>query len=131
MRLAEKKSTFLTFLDFRKAFDTVWRDGLLSIAWKLGIRGNAWKLIDSMYTDVQAKVIWGDIDTDFFDIEDGVKQGCVASPILFCAYINELARLLKDCNLGVRICDVQIGCLFWADDVVLMANDEVELQKNA
>jgi len=128
-RLAENRPTFLAFLDFRKAFDTVWREGLLTIAWKLGIRGNAWNLIDCMYTDVQAKVSFGEIDTDFFDIEDGVKQGCVLSPILFCIYINELAKHFKECNMGVNICDVQIGCLFWADDVVLIANDERELQK--
>lgn len=128
-RQADNKPTFLAFLDFRKAFDTVWRDGLLSIAWKLGIRGSAWNLLDSLYTNVQAKVSFGDIDTDLFDIDDGVKQGCVLSPILFNAYINELAKMFKECNTGVNICDVQIGCLFWADDVVLIAKDEKELQK--
>ena len=88
------------------SFDTVWRDGLLSTAWNLGIRGNAWKLIDSLYSNVQAKVKFGDFDSDFFEVGDGVKQGCVLSPILFCAYINELAKLIKECDLGVRICNV-------------------------
>ena len=128
-RLAENKSTFLAFLDFSKAFDTVWRDGLLSLAWKLGIRGSMWKIISSLYVNVKCNVKFGEIETDFFDVEEGVKQGCVLSPILFCIYIHELARLIKNEGVGVRTCDVQTGCLFWADDVVLIADSEVDLQK--
>jgi hypothetical protein len=129
MRLAEKKSTYLAFLDFSKAFDTVWRDGLLSLAWKLGIRGSMWKIVSSLYMNVQSNVKFGDIETDFFDVEEGVKQGCVLSPILFCIYINELARLIINEDVGVRICDVKTGCLFWADDVVLIADTEADLQR--
>lgn len=72
---------------------------------------------------------FGNLTTDFIDIDVGVKQGCVLSPILFCVFINELAKMLKKANLGTRICGVQIGCLFWADDVVLIAEDGNELQK--
>jgi hypothetical protein len=129
MRLAENKSTYLAFLDFSKAFDTVWRDCLLSLAWKLGIRGNMWKIISSLYMIVQSNVKFGDIVTDFFDVEEGVKQGCVLFPILFCIYINELDRLIKNEDVGVRICNVKTGCLFWADDVVLIADTEADLQK--
>ena len=128
-RMAENKTTYLAFLDFSKAFDTVWRDGLLSLAWKLGIRGSMWKIISNLYRNVQSRVKFGDITTDFFDVDDGVKQGCVLSPILFCVYINELARLIKEESIGVSTCNVQTGCLFWADDVVLLANSEKELQR--
>ena len=58
-RLAESKPTYMAFLDFQKAFDTVWRDGLLHAAWNIGIRGNILKLIDNLYTNVQSKgQIW-------------------------------------------------------------------------
>lgn len=128
-RLAESKPTYLAFLDFRKAFDTVWRDGLMSLAWRLGIRGSLWNIISSMYDNVQANVTLGDIETDFFEVEEGVKQGCVLSPILFCIYINELAKLIKKEEVGVRICNVQMGPLFWADDVVLIADNSADLQR--
>ena len=119
----------MAFLDFRKAFDTVWRDGLLHAAWNIGIRGTIWKIIDDMYKNVQAKVNFGSIQTDFFNIDEGVKQGCVLSPVLFCIYINELTKLLKLHDVGVKINHVKISSLFWADDIVLLANDELELQK--
>ena len=37
---AEGKKTFLAFLDFKKDFDTVWRDGLFLAAKKTGISGS-------------------------------------------------------------------------------------------
>jgi len=119
----------MAFLDFRKAFDTVWREGLLLAAWNSGLRGRLWRLIDALYDNVKAQVKFGDIETDFFDVSDGVKQGCVLSPVLFCIFIHEFTKLLKKHDLGVRIHNVNVGSLFWADDVVLLANDENELNK--
>ena len=43
--------------------------------------------------------------------------------------MHEFTKLLKKHDLGVRIHNVCMGSLFWADDVVLMANDENELNK--
>ena len=129
-RRSENKQTYLAFLDFKKAFDSVWREGLLNAIWDIGIKGRIWRVLSNMYNNVQSQVKFGNtITTDFFDIEEGVKQGCVLSPILFCIFINNLAKMIREASLGVRICDIQIGSLFWADDVVLIAEDKNELQK--
>ena len=129
-RRSENKQTYLAFLDFKKAFDSVWREGLLNAIWDIGIKGRIWRVLSNMYNNVQSQVKFEiTITTDFFDIEEGVKQGCVLSPILFCIFINNLAKMIRDASLGVRICDIQIGSLFWADDVVLIAEDKNELQK--
>ena len=49
----------------------------------------------------------GDIVTDFFDVEEGVKQGCVLSPIFFCLYINELSKMLdKHVQCNVKMGDI-------------------------
>ena len=54
-----------------------------------------------MYNNVQFKVKFSHIETEFFDVEEGVKEGCVLSPVLFCIYINEFANLLKSHDIGV------------------------------
>ena len=36
-RLVEGKKTFIAFLDFKKAFDSVWREGMLMAAWNIGL----------------------------------------------------------------------------------------------
>ena len=53
---AEGKETYMAFLDFSNAFDTVWREGILYSAGEIGICGNVWKLFDNLYSNVQAKV---------------------------------------------------------------------------
>ena len=35
-------SSYLCFIDFRKAFDTVWHNGLWKALWSNGVRGKAW-----------------------------------------------------------------------------------------
>jgi hypothetical protein len=48
--------TYAFFLDVSKAYDTVWRDGLLYKLWNQGIRGPIWRYIRAMYTSTARSV---------------------------------------------------------------------------
>lgn len=50
------------------------------------------------------------------------------SPTLFSTYINDLALHIKASNLGVKVDDEIVGILLYADDVVLLAEQENDLQ---
>ena len=49
-------SVYAAFLDARKAFDTVWIDGLLHKLLLLGINRKFWRMIRSSYTDFECAV---------------------------------------------------------------------------
>ena len=74
---SSKKPLYLAFLDLSKAFDRVWRDGLFAKLWQSGIQGKVWRLVKDIYKNVENKVLFGDIESTWFEKEYGVKQGCV------------------------------------------------------
>ena len=66
--------------------------------------------------------------TDWFKTNYGVKQGDNLSPTLFSIYLNDLATELKDMKLGTMLGDMHICILLYADDIVLISENEQNLQ---
>ena len=64
-------------------------------------------------------------DTNYFSIEQGVKQGCNLSHLLL--YINNLPRSLSHPKLHC-MSPLTVSCLMFADDIVIFSNDPNELQ---
>ena len=123
------KETFLSFIDFQKAFDSVDRNFLLFKLSQIGINGHMYNEISSMYSNPRSRVILNDHETNYFDCPIGVKQGDCLSPTLFAIFINDLAKEIKDCNVGVQTDDnLFMNILLYADDIVLLAESEPDLQ---
>ena len=129
LRKCRGQNTYLAFLDMSKAFDRVWRDGAFYLLWKYGIKGKIWRLFREMYRHVSNKVLFGDIESEWYEQEFGLKQGCVASPTLFNVLMNELTSDLNNSGVGIEIADILINNLLFADDIVLMANNEADLKR--
>ena len=91
-----RKQIFAAFIDFEKAFDTVWRDDLLYKLLKAGIHGRMLNMIKSMYEETCYSVKCKDGLTTFLKSIRGVRQGCNLSPILFNLFINDFERLFED-----------------------------------
>jgi len=53
-----------------------------------------------MYTSQRARIVWNNQYSDWFEINNGVKQGGVLSPVLFCVYIDDLLNALKSAGYG-------------------------------
>ena len=82
------KDTFLCFIDYKKAFDSVDRNLLLYKLSNIGVHGNMYKAISSLYSNPRSRVILNDYETEYFDCPIGVKQGDCLSPTLFAIFIN-------------------------------------------
>ena len=69
----------------------------------------------------QTQVYWAGAHSDSFSCSNGLRQGGVASPILFSVYFDELIKRLSNCGAGCHIQHFFTGALAYADDVTLMA----------
>jgi len=56
-----------------------------------------------------------------FLVKNGVKQGGVISPVLFCIYIDKLFLELSKSGFGCFIGEVFLGAMTYADNIVLLA----------
>ena len=93
-----KKDIFATFIDFEKAFDTIWRYALLYKLLKTDIHRRMFKIIRSMYSDTYYGVKYSDGHTPFFLSATGIRQGCNLSPILFNLFLNDITELFSEIN---------------------------------
>ena len=122
-------ATYATFIDARKAFDTVWREGNYVRLYDLGVRGKMWRQLQVMNRDRQSKIRLPFGETEWFRISRGTAQGAVESPWLYACFINGLVEDMSRRNLGVRIGGKLVPMLMYADDIVLLAGSQSELQQ--
>ena len=78
-----KMEAIITFIDFRKAFDSINRDRMFEILEAYGIPPDVVNAIRVMYKDTPALVITPEGETDAFSIDTGVLQGDPLAPFLF------------------------------------------------
>ena len=124
----KNRKVYVAFLDVRKAFDTVWHKGLLVKAHRKGVRGHIWRLLDSWYSSSMSSVLWNNQVSKRFSIKQGVRQGGILSPLLYCIYVDELLDIFASSGLGISIGDVYCGSPMYADDLALLADSPDVLQ---
>ena len=96
----------------------------------MGIQGRFFKLLLSMYSNVKACVQSNNGLTPTFRCSKGVKQGCNLSPLLFSLFINDIEAYLNNSTYsGIRISGINISCLIYADDLVVLSTNPICLQK--
>ena len=86
-------------------------------------------LLRNLYAGQEATFRTGHGATDWFQIETGVRQGCILSPCLFNLYAEYIMRNagLEETQAGFKIAGRNINNLRYADDTTLMAESKEEL----
>ena len=84
----------------------------------------------NLYAGQEATVRTGRGPTDWFQIGEGVRQGCVLSPCLFNLYAEYIMRNtgLDEVQAGINIAGTNSNNLRYADDTILMSESKEELK---
>ena len=102
------------FLDISKAFDKVWREGLIYKTKSMGISGELLNLLENYLSDRYQRVVLNGQTSSWTPVLAGVPQGSILGPLLFLIYINDLPN------------ELQSNAKLFADDTSLfaVANDK-------
>ena len=84
--------------------------------------------VQSIYASLYSCVRVNSKHTYWFTVKSGLRQGCILSPLLFNLYINDLAIYIQSFDIGVDYGSDRICILLYADDIVLLAENEKGLQ---
>ena len=72
--------------------------------------------------------VGGEVGSNF-SVTTGLRQGCVLSPLLFSLYVNDLMEVLRREEIGIRIDNLTIPGLLFADDLVITAEKSSDLNR--
>ena len=134
-QLAEKfieynKTVYNVFIDYSKAFDTIWREYMWKVMHHFGFTTKIIEAVKALYDRNQSAVIVGGEITDFFASSIGVLQGCILSPPLFNLALETVINdaQVKVGDAGIKIYGTKYNNLRYADDIDVIAEAEEELQ---
>ena len=123
--------TYIAFIDFKKAFDSVDRDKLWSIMSSKVIPTHLITIIQTIYMENIIRINAGNgISEDSRVITQGVRQGCPPSPVLFNVYLDEvIKKWLKKLKTSKYFKELIFNILLFADDQFIISDTEDNLQR--
>jgi len=122
------KELYLTFIDYRKAFDTVNHKKLFDVLLSMGVPRHFVELIAGLYSNQEAAVRWNEQLTEWFVYMTSTRQGCNISPTEFDLYAERITRKVDEENIEedsegeLVIGGRRLTNLRYADDTTLLAS---------
>ena len=116
-------------MDCTKAFDTVKHSKLFAKLLDAKVPTVVVRLLIFIYRTQMAEVRWKQFKSEEFPLRNGVRQGAILSPILFCFYMNNLFDMLRKTRSGCYVGNFFAGILGYADDLLLLSPSREGLQQ--
>lgn len=133
-----QKSLFVSYIDYKKAFDSIPHTWLIEILeiYKISpiIINFLKKTMQNWKTTIHLKSNFVNISTRIININRGIFQGDSLSPLWFCVALNPLSKLLNISKLGFEIKSNRktlhrLSHLLYMDDLKLYSSKEANMVK--
>ena len=125
----KKQKIYVCFIDFKKAYDSVWRNGLFYKLIKNGLSKKFVNFIKNMYKELQFCVSLQNGLSLPFKSMVGLKQGCNLSPLLFNILVNDIPSIVNNNNCDPPVLgSLPVSSLLYADDLILISKSREGLQ---
>src|SRR5207244_8384946 len=85
--------------------------------------------IINWYSKLSVVVRWCGYDSSPMTVPSGVRQGGILSPLLFNLYVNCILTNLRRMDKGCHIRNLFLGCMMYADDLLLISASVIDLQR--
>jgi hypothetical protein len=121
-------NVYIASLDAAKAFDSVNHFKLFSALLKKGLPFWFVDIIANWYLKLSVVVRWNGFNSGVLRILSGVRQGGVLSPSFFNVYIDSVINRLRTSSLGCYYYCCYVGCIMYADDILLLSASVIDLQ---
>ena len=120
-----QRNIYFCFIDY------VDHNKLWEILKEMGIPDHLTCLLRNRYAGQEATVRIGHETANWFQIEKGVRQGCILSSCLFNLYAEYIMQNagLDEAQAGIKIARRNFNNFRYADDTTLMAEREEELSR--
>jgi ribonuclease HI len=92
----QMRRTLVTMVDFSRAYDRVWKRGLLMKMRSMNIPACFCRWVANFLADRRAIVKWGESCSKQRTLKEGLPQGCVISPLLWLIYMDDIRVALAD-----------------------------------
>ena len=76
-----------------------------------------------------ASVRWNGAFSNMLPIKNGVLQGSILSPSIFNLYVDVIIVALSKAGYGCFVRKIYIGCIAYADDIILLSASIVAIQE--
>ena len=88
-------------------------------------------IIKNQFENTLGSFKYQNMQSNFFCMNKGVRQGDAISPTLFNIFINDIGKIFEqNCNDPLELTESKIGSLLFADDLIILSKSKTGLQNS-